>query len=104
MDNTNPMNELEQKLLRVAEDIQSLAESIRAVRTAGTGGPPEEKKIPEKEEPVITLEQVRGVLAEKSRDGHTAEVRAIIKKFGADRLSDIDPKDYAAVLKEAEVL
>ena len=104
MDNTNPMNELEQKLLRVAEDIQSLAESIRAVRTAGTGGSPEEKKIPEKEEPVITLEQVRGVLAEKSRDGHTAEVRAIIKKFGADRLSDIDSKDYAAVLKEAEVL
>ena len=32
------------------------------------------------------------------------EVRAIIQKYGADRLSKLDPKDYAAVLKEAEVL
>ena len=54
--------------------------------------------------PEITLEKVRGILAEKSRSGHTAEVRAILRKFGADRLSDIDPKDYGAVLKEAEVL
>ena len=52
----------------------------------------------------ITLEQVRGVLADKSRNGHTAEVRAIIQKYGADRLSDVDPKHYPAVLKDAEVL
>jgi hypothetical protein len=52
----------------------------------------------------MTLEQVRGILADKSRSGKTAEVRAIIKKYGADRLSDIDPKDYPKVLKAAEVL
>lgn len=54
--------------------------------------------------PTITLENVRGVLAGKSRDGHTAEVRALILKFGASRLSEIDPKDYEAVLREAEVI
>ena len=52
----------------------------------------------------IPLEKVRGVLAEKSRDGYTAEVRAIIQSFGADRLSEIDPSQYEAVLKKAEVL
>lgn len=55
-------------------------------------------------EPEIPLEKVRGVLADKSRSGKTAEVRAIIRKYGADRLSDIDPKDYPQVLKDAEVL
>ena len=35
----------------------------------------------------------------KSQAGYTAEVRAIVTKYGASRLSDIDPKDFAAVLK-----
>ena len=100
--------ELAQKLLKVAEDIRSLADSVQAVCTVVTdslsGEAKEVPKLPEKEQPTISLEKVRGVLADKSRSGHTAEVRAIIKKYGADRLSELDPKDYAAVLKEAEVL
>ena len=56
----------------------------------------------EEGKPEITLEQVRGVLAAKSRDGYTEEVRKLIVGFGADRLSGIDPKDYGEVLKKAE--
>lgn len=52
----------------------------------------------------ITLEQVRAVLAEKSRGGHTAEVRLLLEKHGAAKLSEIDPAEYAALLAEAEVL
>ena len=52
----------------------------------------------------ITLEQVRAVLAEKSRNGHTAKVRELLKKHGAAKLSEIDPKEYPALLAEAEVL
>ena len=51
-----------------------------------------------------SLEEVRLVLARLSQGGLTAEVREIIKKHGADRLSDIDPAEYAAILKEAERL
>lgn len=101
-------------LLDVISDMRSLADSIQAVCDAmASDGPtevPEEEpqKKPSKSKaekaPEITLEKVRGVLADKSRGGHTAEVRAIIQKYGADRLSDIDPKDYPAVLADAEVL
>lgn len=42
-------------------------------------------------EPVLTLEEVRAVLAEKSRKGHTAEIRSLLQKFGADKLSQLDP-------------
>jgi len=54
--------------------------------------------------PVPTLEAVRAVLAEKSRNGHTAKIRELLKKYGAAKLSEIDPQKYAALLAEAEVL
>ena len=58
----------------------------------------------EPEEKPLTLEEVRAVLAEKSRSGHTEEVRELLNKHGADKLSEIDPAEYPALLAEAEVL
>ena len=55
-------------------------------------------------EPALTLEQVRAVLADKSRKGHTAEIRALLQKYGAAKLSGIDPANYKALLADAEVL
>ncbi len=52
----------------------------------------------------LTLEEVRAVCAEKSCAGFTAEVKSIITKRGADKLSAIKPEEYAAVLAEVEVL
>lgn len=109
-------------LLDVVNDMRSLADSIQAVCDAIASDEPHE--MPQAETPAaapeestkkaektksekqqeITLEQVRGVLADKSRGGKTAEVRAIIQKYGADRLSGISPKDYPAVLADAEAL
>lgn len=64
---------------------------------------PEEKGIA-LEEKGIALEEVRAVLAEKSRDGHTAKIRELLQKYGADKLSEINASDYPALLAEAEVL
>ena len=58
----------------------------------------------QKAEKPLTLEAVRAVLAEKSRDGHTADIRALLEKHGAARLSEIDPANYAALLADAEAL
>ena len=55
-------------------------------------------------EPALTLEQVRAVLADKSRQGHTAEIRSLLQKYGAAKLSGIDPIHYKALLADAEVL
>ena len=59
-------------------------------------------KTAELEETMPTLEEVRAVLAKLSVEGHSAAVKALIAKFGADKLSDIAPEQYAALLKEAE--
>lgn len=92
-------------LLKTADNLTALADSVRALCASLADSPQTEaKEVPAKKKQTIPLERVRGVLAEKSRDGYTAEVRAIIQSFGADRLSEIDPSQYEAVLKKAEVL
>ena len=68
-----------------------------------SGGAEPAGGTPSQEEPKpIKLEAVRAVLAGKSRDGHTAEVRALLERHGASKLSEIDPAEYAALLTEAE--
>ena len=55
-------------------------------------------------EPVLTLEAVRAVLADKSRAGFTTLIRSLLQKYGADKLSSIDPANYKALLEDVEVL
>ena len=55
-------------------------------------------------EPQLTLEQVRAVPADKSRMGFTAEIRSLLQKYGAAKLSGIDPTNYKALVADAEVL
>ena len=93
--------EVAELLMKTADGLTALAESVRALCGTLADSPREEAKAKKQ---AIPLEKVRGVLAEKSRDGYTAEVRAIIQSFDADRLSEIDPSQYEAVLKKAEVL
>ena len=99
-----------QLLLDVVEDLRSLAESVQAVANAMLQSDAEvETPAPAsapKPEPrkVVTLEQVRAVLAEKSHDGFTADVRALLQKYGSEKLSAVDPEKYADLLADAEVL
>ena len=55
-------------------------------------------------EPQLTLAQVRAVLADKSSMGFTAEIRSLLQKYGAAKLSGIDPTNYKALVADAEVL
>lgn len=60
--------------------------------------------VKEPEKPELTLADVRSVLADKSRAGFTAEIRELLEKYGADRLSKVDPANYVALKKDAEAL
>lgn len=117
-------------LLDVVSDLRALADSLQAVADVMVQSEPaadtdaDEKAEPEKkaetksagkaagkkkaaaepEEKPLTLEEVRAVLAEKSRAGHTTEVKALLIKHGAEKLSEVDPAEYPALLADAEVL
>lgn len=97
--------DIRQLLAKVISDVETLTGSIKELQLAMGDGQRESETQAETEKlPAITLEQVRGILADKSRAGFTTEVRSIIESFGANRLSEIDAKDYEAVLAKAEVL
>lgn len=72
-------------------------------KTAKKAGDKPEAK-PEDTAKEYTFIEVRTFLAERSRAGHTAEVKKILAAHGADKLSDLDKAEYAAVMAEAEVL
>ena len=83
----------------------ALADAANSLAEAFTGesakGQPDKPNDPN---PAPTLEQVIAVLADKSRRGYTAEVKALLRQHGADKLSEIAPSEFEALLAEAEVL
>jgi len=95
----------------MAQTIEELRSAAAAISDAAdwltkmfSGEPQAEDTPASPPEPELTLEQVRAVLADKSRKGHTAEIRALLQKYGATRLSGINPANYKALLADAEVL
>lgn len=55
-----------------------------------------------KEEKILTLEEVRAVLAQKSKEGFTDKVRDLINYYGCHKLSEIDSKYYEEILQKVE--
>ena len=95
----------------MAQTIEELRSAAAAITDAAdwlakmfSGEPQAEDAHASPPEPELTLEQVRAVLADKSRQGHTAEIRALLQKYGASKLSQIAPAHYKALLAEAGVM
>ncbi len=84
----------------LAAELARCGNALLALSKAVSGGKPETTVLAE----AIPLEKVRAVLADKSRLGHTAEVKALLQKHGAVKLSEVDPAKYATLLAEAEAL
>ena len=108
---TDKMQQLGDDLARLAESISKIAEELKSVSHAAHGSG-EESVEPESQGEVsdspkpkqITLEEVRGILADKASNGHREAVQALILKRGAKKLSDIDPGAYQSLIEEASAL
>ncbi len=93
--------------LTLADGFEKLAAGYRALAVQGADAQPKQEVFAAatvKESKAVGIEAVRAVLAEKSRDGKTREVKALLMKYDAGKLSGVKPEDYAALLAEAEVL
>ena len=90
------INQLKECATALTDTANFLTETFSSSEETSIAEPPKEKSL--------TLENVRGVLADKSRSGKTAEVKELITSFGADKLSSVNPSDYAELMKKAEVL
>ena len=98
------------KMSEMAATIEALRKSAAAISDAADWLTEQcSSEMPQTEavyptDPALTLEAVRAVLADKSRAGHTAQIRSLLQKYGANRLSGVDPGNYKALLADAEGL
>ena len=52
----------------------------------------------------VAIEDVRAVMAQKTQEGKSQGIKELLQKYGAVKLSGVDPEHYPALLKEARVL
>ena len=52
----------------------------------------------------VAIEDVRAVMAQKTQEGKSKEIKELLQKYGAVKLSAVAPEHYPALLKEAKVL
>jgi hypothetical protein len=95
---------MEVDMKELAVELARCGNALLALSAAMTGAKSAEQPKPTAPPEPVPLEKVRSVLADKSRLGHTAEVRALLQKHGAQKLSEIDPAEYSILLAEAEAL
>lgn len=63
-----------------------------------------EEVVKEEETKTYTLEEVRAALAVLTRSGKQQQLKELLTSFGADKLTAVDPKDYAALMEKAGAL
>ena len=92
--------------LTLADGFEKLAAGYRTLAACSAEGQATEQPhvAEQKQEIKISIDDVRAVLAEKSQQGKTREVKALLMKYDAGKLSGVKPEDYENLLKEAEVL
>ena len=106
MSKTNDMVQAIEELRNAAAAINDIANWL----TEAFSGDPEAEAAPvpapaaKEPEPVLAFEDVRAILADKSREGFTAQIRELLQKYGASKLSEVDAKNYKALIADVEGL
>jgi len=106
------------ELLKIAEGFSIVAEGLRGLAKA-EGGTKEkavkaqkqdaakaqqESVAQEQQEQPATLEGIRALMAQKTQEGKSKEIKELLQKYGAAKLSAVKPEDYPALMQEAQVL
>lgn len=113
------------ELLKMADGFAMVAESIRAMaalqmqgteaedkkqkektdtKKSGKSAKADEKDTMDSGKKAVTVEDIRAILAQKSQDGKSKEIKELLGKFGAVKLSAVKQEDFPALLQEAKVL
>ena len=102
------------ELCRIAEGFSIVAEGLRGLAKAEGGTKEKTVKAQKAEKPETvaevqqespaTLEGIRALMAQKTQEGKSKEIKELLQKYGAAKLSAVKPEDYPALMQEAQVL
>ncbi|UUX34892.1 hypothetical protein [Fundicoccus culcitae] len=87
---------------QVLEDAQNLNDSLIELLNFMNNNHPVEEVASEIHP--VSFEAIQVFLAEKSRQGFTTEIRSLIRQFGSNKLSELEPKVYPELWKAVEAL
>lgn len=97
------LNEREEFYHRMADEAVEGLKTIQAVRQQLSGSNNNQAVDEQpKRNPVQDKVTIRQMLAKKCQEGYTVQVKDLLHKFGAEKLSDVDPKDYEDLYYSAE--
>lgn len=91
----------EQKGVEHPESRDRDGKAVKADRKSAQDAETEPGK---KAEEAVSVEDIRAVLAQKSQDGKSKEIKGLLGKYGVAKLSAVKQEDYPALLQEAKVL
>ncbi len=79
-------------------------EIAKKPRTSKTATPPSPSAKDSEPSSQVSIIEVRSRLAEIAKSGKTEAVKALLRDFGAEKLTDVPAERYAELLAVAEVL
>lgn len=99
MENTaKAAEEILDKLITDKDKEETIVEEVKVTSTEEVLTP-----APAPEAPKITIEQVREAFVAKNNiKGNTPKLKAILAEFGAEKVTDLQEKDFPEVLKRLE--
>ena len=88
-------------LMRIAESLTDMLSSTddESENAIEASTPPTDQTKKE-----YSFLDVRKKFVEVARAGHTEALKELLKKYGAEKLSSVDPSQYAAMLADAEAI
>ncbi|WP_290452104.1 hypothetical protein [Faecalibaculum rodentium] len=102
------------ELMKIAEGFSIVAEGLRGLAKAEGGTKDKTVKVQKQVQPEsvaevqpespATLEGIRALMAQKTQEGKSKEIKELLQKYGAVKLSAVKPEDYPALMQEAQVL
>ncbi|MDD6488503.1 MAG: hypothetical protein PUG48_01640 [Clostridia bacterium] len=113
MNHTDEISQLLENIIVCSESIAKVCKLLRkSTETAETPQVIETETattdISENKEETVantyTFAEVRKAFSKKSNEGYTEQVRKLIGKYGADRLSNVKESDYPALMSELEAI
>ena len=113
MSKTSDLSLVLDELKQCGETMIGISESLREIFSAPVPAeepepekPKEKTKAKKEESKPISFEELRAVMARKTRvsKANTDAIRELLLQHGVGKLSEVKPEEYAALLKEAEVI
>lgn len=97
------LKEREEFYHRMAEEAVEGLKTIQAIRQQLSGGNNnQDVNEKPKRNPVQDKVTIRQLLAKRCQEGYTDQIKDLLHKFGADKLSDVNSKDYEDLYYSAE--